>query len=141
MGEQKRCLATGLVFNSVRSFEDILSKMNRTNLLESLVKFDRPIGEIMEDLKVFGWDADQPFVTIQRQNVVSILNRYIQNQLRDSDVQEWADVIHVREDIGFERNHRQLLREVLNELANPLLTRPLSPLSAQYWIGKLSRRK
>jgi hypothetical protein len=78
-------------------------------------------------------------MTLERESVISIIRRYLDNELSPVDVQRWADVMHVRDDIELQPSYENLLREVLNELANPLLTRSLSPLTAHYWIAKLTK--
>lgn len=61
--------------------------------------------------------------------------------LTSETVQEWADSIHMRDDVGFDSMHEQMIRDVLPELANPFLVHPLTPLSARRLIGKLEARK
>ncbi len=110
--------------------------MNRIECLRSLVQFDGQLEEIISRLNKFAWDSEE-LVVLERKHILSVLQRLLNKTLSTEDVSEWADQIHVRDDIGLENKDRDLLREVLHELANPYLTRALSEDTAKEWIARL----
>jgi len=112
--------------------------MNRTDWLQALLHFDRPVSEITSSLAHFGWDSDEKLVTLKREHFVSILKRYLDDEISSEEVTAWANAIECREDIGFDEEHEDLVRETLHELANPYLTRPLSREIASELIERLS---
>ena len=109
----------------------------RIQLLNSLLKFDKPPSEIIPALNSFGWDSKQPLIILQRQHIVNILQGYLNGKLSAFDVENWANAIEEREDIGQEDDSEDILNEVIFDLANPLLSRPLSPNSAQKYLAQL----
>ena len=109
----------------------------RIQLLNSLLKFDKPLSEILPVLNSFSWDSKQSLVILQRQHIVNILQRYLNGKLSASDVENWANAIEVREDIAEEDNFADILDEVIFDLANPLLSRSLSPDSAKEYLAQL----
>ncbi len=111
---------------------------NRADLLRSLLRFDRPLSDLSAPLARFGWDSDRELATIERAHVLAILGRYLSGEIQPPDVEDWANAIEGREDIGYERGHEDGLREVVYELANPYLTRPLSVQSAKELMSCLS---
>ncbi len=113
--------------------------MNRAELLEKLLRLDGSLSEIEKELQTFGWDSDDPLVTLRREDILSILNRYIQSVLTETDIENWANVIEGRDDIGFEQGQDKLIHDIVFELANPSLTQPLNVETAQILIDKLAQ--
>lgn len=112
--------------------------MNRVDLLELLLQFAQPLSEIVSPLNTFGWDSDSALVILDRQQVASVLRRYLSGELSPSDVENWANAIEGREDVGYESGFEEVIDKVIYELANPLLTRPLSNDSGREWLTQLS---
>lgn len=109
----------------------------RIQLLKSLLKFDKPPSEILPVLNSFGWDSKQPLITLQRQHIVNILQEYLNGKLSASDVENWANAIEGREDIAQEDDCEDIIDKVIFDLANPWLSCPLSPNSAQKYLAEL----
>lgn len=111
--------------------------MDRTELLQSLVEMQKPILELLDQLHQFDWDSGEPLITLTPQHIILVLKKYVDGQIGSSTVQEWADTIHIRDDIGLDPVHENNLRDVLHELANPFLVQPLTLLSAKRLMAKL----
>lgn len=99
---------------------------SRKELAERLVRFDAPLAPTLSALQEFGWDCDEPLVTLDASSVRSVLQRYLSGSLTAGDVEAWAEAIECRDDVDCSR-----FRDVIHELANPLLTRALTPATAQ----------
>lgn len=95
-------------------------------LVERLVRFDAPPAPTLTALQEFGWDYDEPLVTLDASAVRSVLQRYLSGRLTAGDVEDWADAIECRDDVDYSS-----FRDIVHELANPLLTRALTPTTAQ----------
>ena len=105
---------------------------SRKELVERLVRFDAPLAPTLSALQEFGWDCDEPLVTLDASSVRSVLQRYLSGSLTAADVEAWADAIECRDDIeasGF--------RDVIFELASPSITRQLSPSVAQDLLAQI----
>ena len=113
--------------------------MNRKDCLNALIHLDRSLDEILSELNMHGWDSDVAIATIDRQHILQILNRYLKGDLTAEEVERWADSLHVREDVGYERGFEELLREALFELGNPFLTLPICADTAKLWIDRISQ--
>ena len=99
---------------------------SRTELIERLVRFDAPLAPTVSALREFGWDCTEPLVTLDALSVRSVLQRYLSGGLTAADVEAWADAIECREDVDYSS-----FRDIIHELANPSLTRALTPTTAQ----------
>ena len=110
--------------------------ITRASLLKELLHFSRPIADVVSDLSAFGWDADEDLATLDAAHISAVLNRFLSGDISDTDVEDWANAIECREDIGFLQDPP--VADALDELANPLLTRPLTRQSAAEWVATFS---
>ena len=99
---------------------------HRKALLERLVAYRLPIEPVLEGLSHFPFDSDEELVCIQREDVVSIIDRFVAGNLTAEQVTDWADQVEVRDDLGVEDNHREILRDAIFRLANPNLRDPIT---------------
>ena len=108
----------------------------RASHLKDLLHFSRPVADVVSELSVFGWDSDEVLVTLDASHISSILNRFLSGDASETDVEDWANAIEGREDIGFPLDSP--VADALDELANPLLTKPLTRQSAAEWVAALN---
>jgi hypothetical protein len=112
--------------------------MTRKQLLQSLLAFNAPVANVMEPLKKFGWDSETELVTLTRDDIASVLKRYLSSELSASDVEDWANALEIRDDVGYEVGYEDLLSDVVFDLANPALNGLLNLKVAQELIARLS---
>jgi hypothetical protein len=111
---------------------------HRQEVLESLVNMSAPLEEIRSQLREFSWDSDKELVTLTVERVKDVLGGYIQGLVPADIVQEWAEAIEGRDDIGFELSHKDAIVDVLHELANPALYGSLKTGSAAELLSRLT---
>ena len=110
----------------------------RTDLLEQLIKLERPVEDVLSQLRAYPWDSD-PLVQLTVDAVVSVLRRYMLGEIEAQAVAAWADAIEGRDDIGLVSKHRQSLKEVIWELANPEANGPITRDRASTLYSQLSK--
>lgn len=110
----------------------------RIDILKHLLEFTKPIDEIKTKLSVLGWDSKEELVRLMPAHAISVLQQFEVGNLTARDIQEWANIIEGRDDIGFESRKEDLLKSLIFELANPELTNQLTKNIARDWIKKLS---
>lgn len=108
--------------------------MNRTAALEALATISLPIPEAISCLANFPWDCETELVQLNQEHFRNVLLQFEQGVLSAVEVEGWANALECRDDVGFATS---LLRELLHELANPLLTQPLSGERANFWLSQL----
>jgi hypothetical protein len=113
---------------------------NYENLLKALVRYDRPedLAETMRQLQAFDHDRGQRLVRLTREGIASVLERYLQGNLSAHEVEAWADAVEMREDIEFGDGNDEVSVRVIWEMANPLLTQPLTQEIAQGFVRDLA---
>jgi hypothetical protein len=112
----------------------------RTEYLESLLRPDGPLRDIRRALTSFGWDSEEELVTLTRQHIRDLILRFMVGELRAEDVEEWADAIEGRDDIGLEAGHEDFLLQTIFSLANPAISEQLTYESAEHLLSQLSSR-
>lgn len=110
---------------------------DRASLLGELLCAARPVDQILRDLAAFGWDSDEELVIVTKRHLSEILERYLKGSIAAHAVRAWAEAIEARDDMGLEFGSAQILKQVIFDLANPEITRPLTSLLAQKLLGDL----
>jgi hypothetical protein len=98
----------------------------RKHALEVLLNFEQPLEQIKTALAAFSWDSDTELAFLSIGHASNILNRFVTGRASAIEVESWANAVEGRDDIGFESPNEEILRELVHELANPLLTQPLT---------------
>ena len=109
----------------------------RKKTLEALISFARPIGQIKASLSALAWDSEEELVSLTCDHLRSVLERYLDGNVNEEEIESWANAIEGRDDIGFEPQKAKILRDILHELANPLLTQRLQPKRAQELVKQV----
>jgi hypothetical protein len=92
----------------------------RAELLRHLVEFDEPCEPVQKELVQFGWEwRAAPLVKIERKHMLSVMDRFISGRISAGDLHFWADRLEGRDDISFDAEDGDLLREMLFRIANP----------------------
>ena len=107
----------------------------RSAQLNGLLAFDRPLAEALSAVSALGWDATDTSVTLAAHHIVNILKRFLAGQLTSTQVEAWANAVECREDIAYVSG--SLVGAALHELANPLLTCPLTEHTAHQLVARL----
>ena len=87
-------------------------------ILLDLVHFKNNIDTLKNMLSQIGFDSEIELVSMSRDNIVEILQRSLDKKISFLELEEWANLIECREDIGFEDKKTQ---EMIFKLANPYL--------------------
>ena len=88
------------------------------------------------DLSQLAWDSDAPQVQLEATHIVNALSKFVAGEASVDQIEAWANAIECRDDIAY--SPQSPVGVVLHELANPLLTEPLSQQSAQRLIASLN---
>lgn len=111
--------------------------MDRSKALQTLVRFEQPLDAILSLLRSYEWDSDRPLITLDRQTIRHILERYIAGELSEQDIDDWANAVEVRDDICYEENYEELIDDLITQMSNPLLYEPLTQEKASMWLSHL----
>jgi hypothetical protein len=105
---------------------------DRKELLERFLAFEKPLEPILAELRTFPFDCDVPFVAVEPAHIIAALRRYAADKLTAEEIESWADRLEMHDDVD-----ASSVREVIWELANPLLTAPLTVKRAEELIREL----
>jgi len=110
----------------------------RTKLLDALLNCRIPTEEALRELRSYPWDSEV-LVYVKPHHLLSVLRRFQAGEMGAAEVEEWANAIEVRDDIGLEAGSEGIVREVIHTLANPELEDSLTPAVSKGLIERLAR--
>lgn len=111
--------------------------MSRNELLNNLLNMNSSVCTITDELNKIGWDSNEDLVTLTRQHILNVLRNYQEGKIDEAEVEDWANAVEGREDIGREKSYEELINKILHELANPYLTEKLTKERAKVLIVKV----
>ncbi|PDQ19238.1 hypothetical protein CN311_20570 [Mesorhizobium sanjuanii] len=96
---------------------------------------DRPVAELEMLLAPLPWDYPKPLVRLTYDHIRSVLLRLLAENLDAKDVEEWADLVEMRDDIEFADERTQ---EVIHMLSTPQIHFPIDDQLAQLLLSPFS---
>jgi hypothetical protein len=109
----------------------------RMNILKKIIN----TGMIEPDEKRFlsslPWDYDGQSVVIRNEDIVNILQCFLDSKISAARVHDWADFLEMRDDIDFEFGDDSVSKEVLHALATPQTNEVLDSMEAKKFIQKI----
>lgn len=115
---------------------------SRRDLFRVLIANENPhlLQENWDSLDVFSWEPDFELdVSLAAQDIVSILQRYLQNALSSQQVEDWANFIEAMSFIHGGIGDDSIC-DAIHILANPVLEGRLTPARAENMIAQLEGR-
>lgn len=106
-------------------------------ILLDLVHFKNNIDTLKNMLSQIGFDSEIELVSMSRDNIVEILQRSLDKKISFLELEEWANLIECREDIGFEDEKTQ---EMVFKLANPYLYGKLDEKQVLSYLNELDEK-
>jgi hypothetical protein len=117
-----------------------MTARSRSDVLRDLVQVRGDLDELIQELLRFPWDHPAELVWLTPADAIAVLRRFLASDLSSAECERWADALEGRDDLGFREDTESILAGFLFELANPVLTQPLSSERARWWIARLERR-
>ncbi|WP_103633783.1 hypothetical protein [Campylobacter concisus] len=106
-------------------------------ILLDLIHFKNNIDTLRNMLSQIGFDSETELVSMSRDNIVEILQRSLDKKISFLELEEWANLIECREDIGFEDEKTQ---EMIFKLANPYLYGKLDEKQVLSYLNELDEK-
>jgi len=101
----------------------------RAELLDKLAQFRDPPDPLRAELRTFDFDWIGPaLLVLTASHFRSVMDRYLAGELTAQQVEEWAECLESRDDVGFDPTVTQVLRDLQFRLANPDISERITPL-------------
>lgn len=103
----------------------------RAEVLRELIAYRSDPSPLMQELASFGWDwpAEEPLAVLTRRDLLTVIERFLAGELSAAQLEDWAERLECREDLGFEPGYEGLVDDVFFRLATPCINEPLTPES------------
>ena len=106
-------------------------------ILLDLVHFKNNIDTLKNMLSQIGFDSETELVSMSKDDIAEILQRSLDKKISFLELEEWANLIECREDIGFEDEKTQ---EMIFKLANPYLYGKLDEKQVLSYLNELDEK-
>ncbi|WP_149712003.1 hypothetical protein [Campylobacter concisus] len=107
---------------------------DEVRILLDLVHFKNNTDTLKNMLSQIGFDSETELVSMSRDDIVEILQRSLDKKISFLELEEWANLIECREDIGFEDEKTQ---EMVFKLAKPYLYGKLDEKQVLSYLNEL----
>ncbi len=111
--------------------------MDRFEVLNDLVCFNKPVNVLLKNLSQFDWDYDNEPLVLQTFQVRQVLEGFLSNKYSAKELEGWANLIECREDIDFQESKREEIEEIIDILANPILQGEITHQSCEELLKQL----
>jgi hypothetical protein len=92
-----------------------------------VVRYQTPLEETLVLLRTYGWDSEEELVTLTAADVVALIDRFLTGELSARQVQHWAELLELRDDVGFEKRWAEHLALAVRQLATPEVFGTITP--------------
>ena len=116
---------------------NLIQNNHKTSILLDLVHFKNNIDALKNMLSQIGFDSETELVSMSRDDIVEILQSSLDKKISFLELEEWANLIECREDIGFEDEKTQ---EIIFKLANPYLYGKLDEKQVLSYLNELDEK-
>lgn len=95
--------------------------MGRMEVLNDLISFSESPEALSKALSQYEWDYEGvPFI-VKASQVRKVLEEFLAGKYSAQELEAWANLIECREDLEFEESKHNLIENIINHLANPVL--------------------
>lgn len=110
----------------------------RTTALISLISLKVPTQEAIRELIEFS-PMDCPVsVVLSTSDVQQVLDMYLTGTVTAQELENWADALENREDVGRESGKEEIINQLLFELSSPEIIEPINPQLIYAWKRRFS---
>ena len=91
---------------------------SKQQVLQQLLLLSTTTEELKSSLSQHGWDSEGE-AELKKDHIISIIQRFLSNDLSLQDVLFWSNAIECREDIECYHSDSERLLSIIHEIANP----------------------
>lgn len=115
----------------------------RAEILQELVRYEKPSEPLMRELKSFGWDwsEEAPLIVLKKEHLLRIMDRFLADDITAAQLQEWAENLEAREDVAFDPKEEELLDEIFFRIATPFINESLTKEVARKMRDELTETR
>ncbi len=111
---------------------------DRRVILENLLTLSRPLPQLKQELAAFGFDYGGEPVELSANELAAVLQKFLDGLIPATAVEDWADLIEVREDVDYPESQKDVISDIIYQLANPVLEGSLDADKAREFLALLT---
>jgi hypothetical protein len=112
--------------------------MERRDAVLALVDWRGALNDLRASLQNFPWDCEHALVILRPDHICRAIERFLKDEVSAMDLEEWAEAVEGREDVGYFESQSEIISEALFQLSTPAANVPISKQIAGSWLHELS---
>ena len=100
--------------------------MNQTEALQDLVELKQPLEETIKTVWTFPFSTLETLYILKAPEVVTVLKKYIKEEVSGAELSRWADAIESREGIEYEDEFSDWISDTIFRLSSPEINEPIT---------------
>jgi hypothetical protein len=109
--------------------------IERLMAVRDLIELRDSLSNCRSRLSRFSWDYHGEPALLTRKDIEVVLKSYLEGRINSDDLEEWADLLELRDDVGYEAEHREWLNFVLWTLADQQLNGQISATTVLHLLS------
>ena len=97
------------------------SMTDRSVLIKEIAQLGANYIDYKKEIQEFPWDCDDELYFLTKADLLSVFSRFLSGELNSEELEKWADFLECRDDLGYELEFEDELREIIFLLANPII--------------------
>jgi hypothetical protein len=111
------------------------SHHERLAAVRDLIELRNSLSNCRSRLARFPWDFNGEPVLLSRSNVEAVLKSFLEGRINSGALEEWADLLELRDDVTYEASHREWLHLVVWTLSDQNLNGAISSESVSHLLS------
>lgn len=92
---------------------------DRSALIKEIAQIGANYCEYKREIQKYPWDCENELYLLTKTDVLSVFSRFLSGELSSDDLENWANFLECRDDLGFEAKYEDELSEIVFLIANP----------------------
>jgi hypothetical protein len=94
---------------------------DRSELIKGIAQIGANYSDYKMEIQKYPWDCDSELYFLTKEDLLSVFSRFQSGELDSVTIEKWANFLECRDDLGYQIEHEDDLREIIFLLANPVI--------------------
>ncbi|WP_286235654.1 hypothetical protein [Thalassotalea sediminis] len=94
---------------------------DRSELIKGIAQIGANYSDYKKEIQEYPWDCDSELYFLTKQDLLSVFSRFESGELDSDAIENWANFLECRDDLGYESDYEDELRDMIFLLANPVI--------------------
>ncbi len=94
------------------------SMTDRSELIKGIAQIGANYIDYKNKIQQYPWDCHSELYFLTKQDLISVFRRFLSGELDSTAIDDWANFLECRDDLGYQFEYEDELKEMIFLLAN-----------------------